>query len=163
MRIPNPFPPAGAALFALALAAPIAAAQAPRTAPAPAVATPLAEEPAPAGAARPKPRRAANPLYPQIAAMLEAEREQIAALRVRLAATHDGDAAMAIQREIEHARAQTELGILRLQADHARKAGRTAVADGLDAAIRHLTQPPVRLQPAARPAPAVDATPTPTR
>lgn len=166
MSSPNRFFSSGVSLLLLALATPLASAQTKSTAspqPSSAPAAPLAEEAPTASTATPKLRRPVNPIYPQIAVLLDAEREQLAALRLRLAATRDANVAMGIQREIEQVKVQTEVGILRLQADHARKQGRTAAADGLEAAIRQMLQPPVRGAASTRPAPATDAPSTPTR
>ena len=96
-----------------------------------------------------------------ITALIEAEGEQLRVLTRRLDATRDSDAAMGIQREIEQVKVQTELSILRLQSEHARRAGRIAVADRLDAAIREMVEPRPAMTPVSRPAPATPPTNTP--
>lgn len=167
MRISKLYPRVGATLLALSITVPMASAQStakvPQSSGSATVLAPSVEEAIPSVGARPKARRPVNPLYPRIAAMLETEREQLAALRTRKAGTRDDEMAMAIQREIEQIKTQTELGILRLQAEHARKQGKAAVAEGIEAAIRQMTQPAQRLQPMSRPAPATDSPSDPTR
>jgi hypothetical protein len=137
-----------------AAAAPAPAATAP-----PEIAAPPSNETAAVAPARP--RRPVNPLYAGITALIEAEGEQLRVLARRLDATRDSEAAMAIQREIEQVKVQTELSILRLQSEHARRSGKAALADRLDAAIREMQEPRPAPKPASRPAPGATTTPTP--
>lgn len=161
MRPSTPVLPAASFLLLVALAAPTFAGNPPGRATG--TAAPIPDEAPVAAPATPVARRVVNPLYPRIAAMLEAEKQQLVALRTKLAVAKDSDAAMAIQREIEQVKVGTEIGILRLQAEHARQRGRTATADGLEAAIRQMQQPPARATSATRPAPATESASTPSR
>jgi hypothetical protein len=159
MRMPDALRLTTASLIAAALSAAPSFTQVAR-APAAPMMQGVEEVAAPTVAAPARPRQAVNPLYPKILAMLEAERVELAKLDARLKTTRDDAAAMAIQREIEQLKTTTELGILRLQAEHARALGRAAVAEKLDAAIQRMLQPVPRQRPVDRPAPSVTTTPT---
>jgi len=100
---------------------------------------------------------ARNPLMTEVRAALGREHEQLAALRARLAHTTDHRAALALQREIERVKLQTEVAILRIQASAARQAGHAALAARLDAAIENLLAPPAPAEPVKRPAPRASA------
>ncbi len=97
--------------------------------------------------------RERNPIMADVRAALEREREQVEALRVRLRGVTDHRAALAIQREIERVKLETEVSILRIQAGAARKAGRLALAKQIDEAIESLLAPPAPATPVTRPAP----------
>jgi hypothetical protein len=84
---------------------------------------------------------------------VDAEKATLAALRSKLDGT-DHETALATQREIERAKQETELRILRIQAEHARRAGRTEQATQIEQAIQDTTRPPVNPAPSPRPAPA---------
>jgi hypothetical protein len=58
-----------------------------------------------------------------------------------------------LQRQIEQIHRDTELGILKLQADHARRAGDEETAQKIEAAIALAAAPPPVVEKAARPAP----------
>lgn len=88
-----------------------------------------------------------------VAGALEAERSRVSALQALFDVAATDDAALAIQREIERVKSETELEILQIQARHARAAGRVEEADRIEAAARQLTEPLPVQQPVARPAP----------
>ena len=115
----------------------------------PAPATPVAG-PAPAtqaGSAEGAAAKSATPptLTPEMAAVqaaLAAERSRITELEARLAATKDDQAALVVMKEIEQVKRDTELGVLRLQAEFARREGREEQARKIDLAIAEFLTPP---------------------
>jgi len=111
--------------------------------PAPAAVTPSA-----------MPRRPLTPLMADIRVVMDRESEQLAGLEAERAKAPDAQAALEVQRRIEKLKQQTEIDLLRVQAVHARRAGKTALAQRIDAAIVELTQPRPRFEPVDRPAPA---------
>ena len=117
-------------------------------APASSAEAPAALAPAPAA-----PVRAASPMRLEMQALLAAEHEQVLALRERAAKAPSADEALALQREIEKLKFDTEVSLLRVQAKHARAAGRTEVATRIEAAVTELLSPPKVMAPAARPVP----------
>lgn len=141
----------GLALVALAIAAPSSA-----ETPSPGKVTPIAAAPAepaavPVDTVTPAPPR--DPWMREVRVALDREREQIAGLRVRLQQKPDHQAALALQREIEKVKLDTEVAILRIQADAARKAGHAALAERLEVAAKDLLTPPAVTTLATRPAP----------
>lgn len=143
--------------FAQETPAPTPAPDAP-AAVAPAKAAPVAPtiaEPAPGGD-EPRPvvtKRPLSPLMIELRAVMDAEAVQVAALRERAAKAASNDEAIALQREIEKVKFDTEVSLLRVQAKHARAGGRTEVAARIEAAISELLNPPRIAAPAARPVP----------
>lgn len=109
---------------------------------------PEGETPAPAVTKRPL-----SPMMLELQAVMTAEAEQVAALRQRAAKATSPDEALALQREIEKLKFDTEVSLLRVQAKHARAGGRTEVAARIEAAISDLLNPPKIAAPAARPVP----------
>ncbi len=99
------------------------------------------------------PERAVSPLMAELRAALDAERVRHDELEARFHAATDERAALEIQREIETLARDTELQILRIQIDHARRAGREEVAQAAEAAIAEMTAPRPTPQPQDRPAP----------
>jgi len=87
-------------------------------------------------------------------AVLDAEQAQLAELQGRLESAPDTDAALAIQREIEQVKQQTEIDLLAAQARFAREAGQEEQAVAIEAAITELTAPRPVGVPQDRPAPA---------
>ncbi|MBI5168586.1 MAG: hypothetical protein HZA61_03770 [Candidatus Eisenbacteria bacterium] len=108
--------------------------------------------PLPKAAARQRP--AATPLLSELFDVLDREDAQVAALQAELARTADPMAALAVQRRIEKVKQDSEVELLRVQATHARAAGKSALAAQLDAAIAELTAPRAAHEPVERPAPA---------
>lgn len=98
-------------------------------------------------------KRPLSPLMIELRAVTDAEAVQVAALRERVAKAATPDEAIALQREIEKVKFDTEVALLRVQAKHARAGGRTEVAMRIEAAISELLNPPRIAAPAARPAP----------
>ncbi len=110
--------------------------------------------PLPAGVARPRP--AATPLLADLFDVLDRQEAAVATLQTELARTADPMAALAVQRRIEKVKQDAEVELLRVQATHARAAGKAALAAQLDAAIAELTAPRAVSEPVERPAPARD-------
>jgi hypothetical protein len=151
-----------AASFVLAIA--IANAQAPQTSdptvtPAPATESAAKATVAPSSAEgltaplSPALKAPASPMMIEMQAVMTAEREKVAELRARADKASTPDEAVAIQREIERVKFDSEISLLRVQAKHARAAGRTQVATSIEAAINELLSPPKLAAPAARPVP----------
>lgn len=141
----------GIALAALVLAAPSPAETPSGSATRPATVAPV--EPAAAVADTLPAARHPSPMMLEVRAALERERERTETLRARLRERPGGQEALALQREIERVKLDTEVAILRIQAGAARKAGRTAQAERLEAAAADLLAPPPATAPVARPAP----------
>jgi hypothetical protein len=98
-------------------------------------------------------KRPASPLMLDLMAVMDAEEKQIGVLQAKLAQATDAVSAIAVQREIEKVKFDTEVALLRVQATHARRAGRTALAVRIDAAIEEMLRPVARGVPIERPAP----------
>ncbi len=142
---------AGVTFAALVLAAPSLADAPPTTAARPA-AVAQAEPAVATGDSLPAARRM-SPAMLDVLAVLDSEREQIEALRVRLRQVRGHREALEIQRDIERVKLDTEAAILRIQAEAARRAGHAALAERLEIAARDLLAPPVATTTAVRPAP----------
>lgn len=99
-----------------------------------------------------------SPMMLEMTAVMDAEQKQLGELTKRFKAAGSADAALAAQREIEQLKVGTEVKLLQIQAAYARREGRKLVADRIDAAIRELTDPPLKLEPVARPGPSIDPT-----
>jgi len=97
--------------------------------------------------------RPVSPLMADINIALDEERTRHAELEARFRAATDERQALEVQREIETLARDTELRILRIQADHARQAGREAVAECVEAAIAEMMAPRPTPVPQDRPAP----------
>ncbi len=93
---------------------------------------------------------ALSPLMQEITAAWKAHEVVVAALEQELAAATEATVALALQRQIESARAQVEVEILTIQARQARRSGRADVAAELEAAIGQLTASPARGVPVQR-------------
>jgi hypothetical protein len=76
-----------------------------------------------------------TPMLAAINAVLLEERALVAELATRLTTAPDDEAALTLHRAIEQAKADAELRILGIQADHARREGRLEAAVELEAAI----------------------------
>lgn len=101
----------------------------------------------------PKPRLVkASPMMVEIRAVLDEERAALKTLNERFRAAKDPDAAIAIQREIARVKLDAEVAVMRVQAKHARAAGRADVATNIEAAIRMMLEP--EAPPPATPRPA---------
>jgi hypothetical protein len=87
--------------------------------------------------------------------VLEQRDRALAEVQARLELASGERAALALQREAERIKSDAEVSLLRVQADHARRAGRLKTADELDAAIEIMLHPPlakVTTQRTSRPA-----------
>ncbi len=98
-------------------------------------------------------RRPLSPMMVEIRQALEGERRTVDELAAALDAARDEDEAMAILRRIHEAKRGAQIEVLRIQARHARAAGRTEAAAGIDAAIERLLAPPPPPVAQERPAP----------
>jgi hypothetical protein len=94
-----------------------------------------------------------SPLMTAIDAIMLDSRDRIVLLRANLEKQGNPDEAMAIQRQIEDLKVETELNILRLQADHARARGDEELARSIDESITFMTTPRAKKAPVDRPAP----------
>ena len=111
-------------------------------------ATPAADTPPPAPAEQPsastlRPAQTLSPMMLEIESLLAAERAAVEVLAARLEKTHDGQALIALQREVEALKQETQLGILEVQLRYARAAGRDEVVAELERALAARKQPPV--------------------
>jgi hypothetical protein len=90
----------------------------------------------------------------QIQAVLVAERSALAALAEQEKVTAGGEAAIALQREIEQVKHAAQVRILQLQLDFMRETGRLDQAAVLEAALRRLSsqEQGAAPQPSAAPA-----------
>ncbi len=127
-----------------AAAAPVA--DAPAVAPAPAAETASAAVDD-GGAA---PSAPLTPLMRDIVAACAANEAAVAALEAALAGTDDPGAALVLIRQIEDLRCRLEVELLRIQARHARLAGRVGDAAQIEAAVAAMTSPRPLGEPAAR-------------
>jgi len=94
-----------------------------------------------------------SPQARELKALIASETAALAELQTRLDGAGADDAALAVQREIEQVKQQTEIDLLRLQARFAREAGQADRAAAIDAAIGELTAPRPVGVPQDRPAP----------
>lgn len=102
------------------------------------------------------PRLPAHLMSPMVAEMftaLDEQRAKIARLRAELSQARDGARAFELQRALSAAKQETEVRLLRIQADHARRDGRLEVAANLEAAVLAMTSRVPARENATRPAP----------
>lgn len=150
----RPSVPIALLLFALPTTAAVFAAE---LAPAPGAAAPVAP---PAVRESNAPRLPAGLMSPMVADLytaLDEQRAKMAKLRGDLARARGSSRELELQRALSAAKRETELRLLRIQADHARREGRLDVAGNLEAAITAMTAPAVPREPALRPAPSRDS------
>jgi len=91
--------------------------------------------------ARVVPRRPRTPMDIELRGVLDRQREALAALHARFRGAKDDVAALAIQREIDRVKRDTEISLLRVQADWARRSGRSEAASQIEAAIEQILHP----------------------
>ena len=101
--------------------------------------------------------RRASPLHAALKDVLAREANGLIALRARLAQTRDHAQAIAIQREIRALKRETEISLLRAQAEAARREGRAAVLAEIESELALMLRPPVPAPTAARPSPSAAA------
>lgn len=118
-----------------------------------AVPAPAAPESAPAAASPRLPAHLLSPMVAEMYAAIDEQRAKVATLRAELAQARGTERALELQRALSAAKRGTEVRLLRIQADHARREGRLEVAGNLEAAINAMTTPLAAREPAARPAP----------
>jgi hypothetical protein len=101
------------------------------------------------------PARALSPMMVEIEAALAAGDAAVAALAERAAQAADETSQQAIMAQIAGLKQATELTILGIQADHARRAGNDALAAQINADMNLITNPPAPVPPTTpRPVPA---------
>ena len=103
-------------------------------------ATDSAAEALPAGAA-PRSPVPLSPCMQAIQAVLDHEAARLAELETGQKAAVEESALLELQREIERVKEETELQILRVQADFARREGRLEQAAEIEAALAEMTAP----------------------
>lgn len=138
-----------------AWAAEAAGAPAEPAAPAHAEVAPLAGDPSvvettAATTAAPRAREGLSPCQQAIQALLDREATQLAELDARLPGAFDEAAVLALQREIEQVKQETELQVMRVQADFARREGRVAQAEQIEAALAEMAAPRPAVAPIER-------------
>ena len=117
----------------------------------------LADDDSPAVAPVAVAPAAQTPMLAAINAVLQEERALVAELATRLTTAPDDEAALKLHRAIEQAKADAELRILGIQADHARREGRLEAATELEAAIAAFGKVEAAPVVEQRPAPSTDA------
>ncbi len=113
------------------------------------------EAPAPGGSEPATP--SADPFMAAVRAALAEQDAAVAALQRAMDAAPDEATALARQREIQDVKQETELAILRLQAERALAEGRAELAAEIAAAIDAIKNPPLPLVATQRDEPAVPA------
>jgi TolA-binding protein len=86
--------------------------------------------------------RARSPLAAELDAVLAAERALLRRLEVEVRRVGSSEAGLALQRQIAQVKQNTEIELLRVQARHARREGRTELAEQLEASVRELLMTP---------------------
>jgi len=101
-----------------------------------------------------RPARALTPMMAEIRAYMDERDAQYAAKRQQLtAAKTDLTRSAALQLELQAMKVETEIAVLRIQAKHALKEGRTADARRIEESIQERLEPQVKLAPEKRPVP----------
>jgi len=141
-------------LTPLCLALAVAASAAEPESSAPANARPATEKSVVAAQpAQPAPH---TPMALEIDALLDAARSTVAVLQEQFENATNDKTAVDLIRQIEEAKKNAELDILRVQLKYARAEGRTALAAELTAALTRMTTPPAQSVPVDRAAPDAD-------
>ncbi|MDO9695250.1 MAG: hypothetical protein Q7W56_10985 [Candidatus Latescibacteria bacterium] len=91
-----------------------------------------------------------TPCQQAIRALLDREAAQLAELEARVPAAADAAAFLALQREIEQVKQDTELQVMRTQAQHARLEGRVEQAEQIEAALAEMAAPRPAIVPVER-------------
>jgi hypothetical protein len=86
----------------------------------------------------------------EMLSVLQQEQDGLSRLQTRFQQAADSRAALAIQREIEALKLETEIGLLRIQADYARREGRRATAERIERAIEQILHPVIPQAPVDR-------------
>lgn len=101
-----------------------------------------------------RPARTLTPMMAEILAYMESRDLLLAAKRQQYQASKsDRTASAALQQEMQQMKLETELAVLRIQARHAMKEGRTADAQRIETSIQERLDPQVKLAPEKRPVP----------
>jgi hypothetical protein len=144
------FHPATLASLALIAVVPAAPAEAPTRTEAP---TPAAVE----SPKLPTPElrlRAATPRVRELLTTWDARERRLTELRSELAATGDRARSVALEDEIERFKFETDLEMLRIQAQYARREGQVEMAEKLESAVARLAAQRSSAQPNPSPRPA---------
>jgi hypothetical protein len=80
---------------------------------------------------------------------LDEESRSLTSLHARLERVSNDAEALAIEREVEQKKSETEVALLRIQAQEAREAGRIPQAEEIERAIDDLLHPRIPLAPSA--------------
>ncbi len=105
-----------------------------------------------------RPAHTLTPMMAEIFAYMEAREVLIAAKRQQYAAAKtDAAAAASLQAEMQKLKFDTEIEVLRIQARHAHKEGRTEDARRIEASIEEILKPQIRIAPEKRPLPQTPA------
>ena len=91
--------------------------------------------------------RALSPLMQDIRTVFEAEKTALASLKVRLQDADDEREILSLLHEIDQVKQETELQVLQIQSDSARREGRTEAAERIEATIAVLRAGPPRAAP----------------
>ncbi len=94
-----------------------------------------------------------KPMTVEINAVLDEAHLQVATLQGRFDKEPNADVAVALVRQIEQIKINTELDILRVQLRYARTDGRDELVQELETALNLMTTPRTQKQPIDRPAP----------
>jgi hypothetical protein len=117
----------------------------------------LVLEPAPAVGTTPASTGSLSPEMLEIEQALTAERARLAELEARLRNKAEEVVVLSLLREIEQVKQDAEVEILRIQAKHARLAGREAQAQEIEATVMQILAPVPGSALAAPPASAAEA------
>ena len=80
---------------------------------------------------------------------LDEEARSLTSLHARLEKVSSDAEALAIERELEQKKSETEVALLRIQAQEAREAGRVALAEEIERAMDDVLHPRIPLAPSA--------------
>jgi hypothetical protein len=94
-----------------------------------------------------------SPFAREVARRIESEGRALVELHRRFEAAKDTPTALAIQQEIEALKRETEVFLLRLQAERARREGRPELAARIEQAIETITNPKLETTATPRPRP----------
>jgi hypothetical protein len=100
--------------------------------------------------------RRMSPMVSELMTAIDEQRTVLRGLKARLAQTREPKQMVELHRAISAAKRDTEVRLLRIQADHARREGRFEAATKLDASIAAMNAPPVARE--SKPADASRAT-----
>ena len=97
--------------------------------------------------------RSQSPLAADMARLLDAERASLTALKARFDAAANEASALEVEREIERVKADTEISLLRVQAEYARREGQEQAAREIESTIEAALHERTKSAPAGNPTP----------